>query len=155
MPFWNYMELNTHNITCHSHNPRSSRFHYTINTVIVTSLFLSCKRKGINCETPYLFPLTLSLKTPEHLKVTTLLASSIRFSLVWGFLPLRFLLPFMQNFPKPVISISSPFSRVFFKIAKRESTSWVERSLVKWRRSWIVLAMWALVRVMADLLFSL
>jgi len=27
--------------------------------------------------------------------------------------------------------------------------------LVKWRRSWMVLAMWALVRVMADLQFFL
>jgi hypothetical protein len=52
--------------------------------------------------------LILSLNCPEHLNVTTFLASSIISSPVAGFRPLlsRFFLT--QNFPKPLTRTSSP-----------------------------------------------
>ena len=61
---------------------------------------------------PYPRPFIFCLKTPEHLKVTTLLDPSIKSSPVCGFLPLRSLLSFTQNFPNPLINTSSPFARV-------------------------------------------
>jgi hypothetical protein len=59
------------------------------------------------------FELTLALKIGEHLKVTTLLDPSIKSSPVAGFLPFRSFLLLTQNFPKPLIKTSSPFSRFF------------------------------------------
>jgi hypothetical protein len=58
------------------------------------------------------------LKTSEHLKVTTLLASSTKFSPVAGFLPLRGAFFFAENFPNLLIRTSSPDSRVFLISSK-------------------------------------
>ena len=71
---------------------------------------------------PFRQPLILSLMILEHLKVTTRLALNFISSPVWGFLPLRSVLSFKQNFPKPDIRRFSPDSRVFLIISKRAST---------------------------------
>jgi len=68
------------------------------------------------------FPLILLFKTGAHLKVTTLLDPNIMPTPVAGFRPLRSCFSFTQNFPKPDINTSSPFSRVFLMISKRDST---------------------------------
>jgi hypothetical protein len=63
-----------------------------------------------------------SLRIGEHLKVTTLLDPSIKSSPVAGFLPFRALFCLMQNFPKPLISTSSPLSRVLAIKLRRDSS---------------------------------
>ena len=83
-------------------------------------------KKGDSLFDPYSFPLILSLKTPEHIKMTTLPASSIRASLVCGFLPLHSFFSFTQNFPNTLIKLSSPFSRLSLMISKRDSNTWVD-----------------------------
>jgi len=54
---------------------------------------------------------------PEHLKVTTRRAASIKDPSVAGFLPRRLDLSFTQNLPKPLIRTSSPEARVSFMIS--------------------------------------
>jgi len=49
-------------------------------------------------------PLILSLKLPEHLKVTTLRGLSIIPSAVAGFLPFRSFFSLMQYFSNPLIN---------------------------------------------------
>ena len=95
----------------------------------------------------YLFPLILSRNLPEHLKVTTLLSASIKSSPVWGFLPLRLLLSFTENFPNPVIKTSSPSSRVFLMIASRDSTTCVDLVLGRSTCLQMEFIIWALVSV--------
>ena len=104
-------------------------------------------KKGDKLLDPYLLPLTLSLKTPEDMNTITFRGASIKSSPVTGFLPLRFPFSSTQNFPNPLIRRSSPPSRVFLRISRRESITWAERSWVKPQWLWMVLAMWALVRV--------
>lgn len=54
---------------------------------------------------PHPFPFSFPFSTGEHRKVTTRLAPrGISFAIA-GFLPLRSLLPPMQNFPKPTLII--------------------------------------------------
>ena len=53
--------------------------------------------------------------------MTTLLASKYKSSPVAGVLPLRLLLFFTQNLPKPEMRMSSPDSSVFFISSKRFS----------------------------------
>ena len=50
---------------------------------------------------PFYCPLILSFNLPEHLNVTTFLASSIIASPVTGFLPLRSFFSFIQKLPNP------------------------------------------------------
>ena len=67
--------------------------------------------------------LTLSLNCREHLKVTTLLGSSIISSPVEGFLPRRSCFVLTQNFPKRLTSTSSPDSKVCLMISSSVSIS--------------------------------
>jgi hypothetical protein len=53
----------------------------------------------------------------------------------------------MQNFPKPLIRISSPFSIVFFMISKTDSTRPADFVLGSPSLLWIESARWALVMV--------
>ena len=69
----------------------------------------------------FFFLLSFSLKTAEHLKRTTFLASSCRGFSVCGFLPVRVFFSLTVNFPNPVIKRSSPDSRVLLMISMRES----------------------------------
>lgn len=85
-------------------------------------LRVSCRSGLVLYDLP--FPFSLCLSGREHLKVTTLLASSIISSPVEGFLPLRSFLSFTQNFPKPLIRTSSPFASVAFMISKRGQVSY-------------------------------
>lgn len=94
------------------------------------------------------FPFSFCFNGREHLKVTTLLASSIISSPVNGFLPLRSFLPFTQNFPKPLIRMSSPFASVAFMISKRDPTSSKDLDLGNPSPLRIESVRWALVRVM-------
>jgi len=66
-------------------------------------------------------PLIRSRSLPEHLKVTTRLAASGRISPVAGFRPFRSTLSLTQNFPKPLIKMSSPDTKVDFMISSRAS----------------------------------
>ncbi len=95
----------------------------------------------------YTFLLTLSLNFPEHLKVTTFLASNIISSPVAGFRPLRSDFSFIQNFPKPLIRTSSPDIRVSFIIFRRVSTVSEDCFLVKLALVLISSTIWNLVRV--------
>ena len=56
----------------------------------------------------------LSLSCPEHLNVTTFLASSIISPPVAGFLPLLSRFALTQNLPKPLMRTSSPEARAGF-----------------------------------------
>ncbi len=67
------------------------------------------------------FLLIFSLRTAEHLKRITFLASICKGFSVCGFLPVRVFFFLMVNFPNPVIKMSSPDSRVLLMISMRES----------------------------------
>jgi hypothetical protein len=66
-----------------------------------------------------LSPFIPARKTPEHLNVTTFPGPIIIGSPVSGFLPLRSYFSFTENFPKPLMRTSSPFSRDFFISSKK------------------------------------
>jgi hypothetical protein len=53
----------------------------------------------------------------------------------------------MQNFPKPLIRISSPFSSVFFIISKTDSMRPADLALGRSSRLWTESVRWALVMV--------
>jgi hypothetical protein len=67
--------------------------------------------------------LILSLNRPEHLNTTTLLAASIILSPVTGFRPRLSRFFFTQNFPNPLIRISSPEANFDLISSSRVSTS--------------------------------
>jgi hypothetical protein len=80
------------------------------------------KNKRHRARAPYSAPLILSLKTGEHLNVTTLLPSRVKSPPVAGFLPLLGSFSLTTNFPNPLIRTSSPDSRDFLIISKTLST---------------------------------
>jgi hypothetical protein len=93
-------------------------------------------------------PFNFLFSTGEHLKVTIRLSASTSRSPVSGILPLRSPLSFTQNFPKPLIRTSTPFSRVFLMISNMVSTALADSALDRSRRLTTDLVMTSLVRVM-------
>lgn len=77
------------------------------------------------------FAFTFSRNIPLGLKVTTLLASSITGSPVWGFLPSLADFTLILNFPNLDSRTSSPFSRQVFRICGMLSTAWRACALLR------------------------
>ena len=105
------------------------------------------KRGCLILDSQGFFPFSFFFKGAEHLKVNILLASSIIPSPVEGFLPLRSFLSFTQNFPKPLIRMSSPFANVAFMISRRDPTSSADLDLDNLAPFLIESVRWALVMV--------
>lgn len=113
-----------------------------------TKVSLLRRLAGTGAFRIYPLLLILSLKTGEHLKVTTLLDPNIISSPVAGFLPFRSLLFMTQNFPNPLMRTSSPFTSLFLIISRRDPNSSADLVLGRSRSLRIEFMRWSLVRVM-------
>jgi len=92
----------------------------------------------------------LSLKTHEHLNVTTLRAGRVIGSPLWGFLPFRCIFSLTQNFPNPLIRTSSPFSSDALISSKRVSMTWADSPFVKRFLEKRASTIWAFVSVATE-----
>jgi len=86
-----------------------------------------------------------AFNAPEHLKVTTLQASSIKALPVCGFLPRRFFLSFTWNLK---VIMGSPDWRVDFMSSKSDWTNWPAVFLGKPLEEDNLLMRWSLRNVM-------